>query len=327
MGKRVATAAAKAARQTQRRHLGSLQTLVLKPSTLKRYNTAVTAFLLWVSINGISLPKRKPGIDLLLASYVEHLWEEGDPRSRAGDTISGLQHRIPSLKRSLFSSWRLFGAWQRAELPERAPPLTAELVICLVGYFLCHNLDDMAVICWLEFHCILRTGEGLALKASDIYVDKKCRNGVVRLDNTKSGSRTGTKESVTITDTHLLRLLAAYLSKLDKSELLLQRHSVAFRKLYAKAFKDLGLADWGFKPYSLRRGGATHFFRETGVLSQVTVRGRWLHAKTARLYINEALAVLASIQNDIDNSHCISYYSAAATSFLHDGKKKKPLKA
>ena len=146
-------------------------------------------------------------MDVTLALYIETLWEEGETRGKAGDTISGLQHRIPKLKKNLPSAWRLLSAWQRAELPARAPPLTPMLVMALVGFFLCSNQDDMAVLTWLSFHAMLRTGEALGLRAKDLHVAKNCKTGVVNLQLTKTGQRLGVQESVTLYDFQLLRLL------------------------------------------------------------------------------------------------------------------------
>ena len=48
------------------------------------------------------------------------------------------------------------------------------------------------------------------------------------------------------------------------------------------------------RPYSLRRGGATHWFRH-GSLDKLMLQGRWAVPKTAKVYINEGLAILAEI--------------------------------
>ena len=45
--------------------------------------------------------------------------------------------------------------------------------------------------------------------------------------------------------------------------------------------------------HSLRRGGATHFFRVTGNLSATFERGRWLSVSSGRMYITEGLSILA----------------------------------
>ena len=46
----------------------------------------------------------------------------------------------------------------------------------------------------------------------------------------------------------------------------------------------------GFKPYSLRRGGATAFFRATGSMEKTLDRGRWSSARVGRIYINDGIA-------------------------------------
>ena len=49
-----------------------------------------------------------------------------------------------------------------------------------------------------------------------------------------------------------------------------------------------------YKPYSLRRGGATFLFQTRGDLLATIVRGRWANSPTARIYINEALALVTA---------------------------------
>ena len=51
----------------------------------------------------------------------------------------------------------------------------------------------------------------------------------------------------------------------------------------------------GFRPYSLRRGGATQAFRETGNMPAVLEKGRWAHTRTASTYLNDGLARLAQL--------------------------------
>ena len=50
----------------------------------------------------------------------------------------------------------------------------------------------------------------------------------------------------------------------------------------------------GYKPYSIRRGGATSHFIACGSLDRVVVRGRWAQAKTARIYINSGMMTLVN---------------------------------
>ena len=47
-----------------------------------------------------------------------------------------------------------------------------------------------------------------------------------------------------------------------------------FRELFKEACAAMQFDTRGYKPYSLRRGGATHDFRNHGVLSRTQLRGR-----------------------------------------------------
>ena len=45
-----------------------------------------------------------------------------------------------------------------------------------------------------------------------------------------------------------------------------------------------------YNVHSLRRGGATAFFAQSGSMDKTMITGRWEHASSARIYINEATA-------------------------------------
>lgn len=59
--------------------------------------------------------------------------------------------------------------------------------------------------------------------------------------------------------------------------------------------QDLDLSSYRYLPYSLRRGGATWFFANSGSFSQTMMRGRWQHLKTCKLYIAEAQLALSQV--------------------------------
>ena len=63
--------------------------------------------------------------------------------------------------------------------------------------------------------------------------------------------------------------------------------------LFRREFRTLtaGFGVQGlFQPYSLRRGGATWHFAAGKSLDATIVRGRWQSSKTARIYIEDAVA-------------------------------------
>ena len=59
--------------------------------------------------------------------------------------------------------------------------------------------------------------------------------------------------------------------------------SYGWRKMFNDTLKAVGLDKVDYRPYSLRRGGATHFFTFQGSFDKLLFLGRWQSAKTARI--------------------------------------------
>ena len=70
----------------------------------------------------------------------------------------------------------------------------------------------------------------------------------------------------------------------------------AFRKMFAECVNAFHLTELNFKPYSLRRGGATHDYIQQGVLEAILLRGRWHSLAVARLYLEDGLAQLPNLK-------------------------------
>ena len=115
----------------RRKALGSLTDLKVSARTANRYNNALKEFFMWVKGEpDFELPADTADFDALVQAWVEYCWQSGDGKCKAADTLGALQWQVPALKRQLNGSWTLIKAWQRHELPARAPPLARS--------FLCH---------------------------------------------------------------------------------------------------------------------------------------------------------------------------------------------
>ena len=117
---------------------------------------------------------------------------------------------------------------------------------------------------------------------------------MVSLGWTKGGQRQGAAESVTVTSEQTVRWLWHWTHELERPRNLCPKPA-RWRQMLNDALKAVGLDSHDFRPYSLRRGGATYFFKRWGVLDRLLIYGRWQNAKTARTYINDELSVLASM--------------------------------
>ena len=302
MPKRVLEARTPAARAQQRQTLGTLRELTVQPATKMRYNKAVDGFLLYLRENHLELPTKRDKVDPLICDYIEHLWSSGQGRGLANDTLAGLQDADPKLKHQLPGAWRLLKTWHVNEVPNRAPPLPVVVLHAMCGWAWFHGHHGFAVSLLMGFYGMLRTGEILGIRRQDLKADVNHAKILLSLGLTKSGKRMGAAESVVLGYDKVVVPLLQWM-KLAGSTSPLTYHPGKWRLLFNEALKALHLTDFEFRPYSLRRGGATWWFSRHHSLDKLLVDGRWSAAKTARIYLNEGLSVLAQLKISASNKH------------------------
>ena len=136
---------------------------------------------------------------------------------------------------------------------------------------------------------MLRTIEAFEVTKSCIALGAV--NSVVQLPFTKRGLR----DFVSIDDPLVINLLRARLPDLQPGDRLAELPNHKLRIFFTRALNELDASEHGFRLYSFRRGGATHFFRTRGSMDQACERGRWTSSRTARLYITDGAARLAEL--------------------------------
>ena len=268
-------------------------------------------------------------LDKLVADWIQQEFEDGTPLYLIADALSGLHHFEPYTRRKLVKSWRLYGIWRKFEVPCRAPPLPQDILLAMSGYCLQEGDLIMSALLLIGFHCLLRTGELLAIRPADFLVGPD--HGLVTLPSSKSGLRNNSKESVSITDPTTLEVTKAMLEA--KTALGLHQtpcwdfSGSAFRSRFAAVLKALEVHDLNFKPYSLRRGGATWEMQQHGSMERVLVRGRWKTSTVARLYIADGLSLLPSLRMTWSAKHLVAKFSAVYTaehrSFCNGNRGKR----
>ena len=280
-------------RKKVRKEMGSLRSLTVQPATKKRYTAAVDKFLQFLNREGLPLPTLRSKLDVLTAEYMEFLWQSGEGRALASDTMAGLQDRDPCLKGQLPCTWRLLKVWHTHEVPNRAPPIPERVLHAMVGYCLFHKRPLFALSLLVGFYGMMRTGEVIGLRRSQLEVTSDSGPAVISLGMTKSGKRQGAAESVTLSVFEVCRRLRQWKSS---KHCLLTGSASAWRAEFARVLTALELEEFQFRPYSLRRGGATFWFSKHGSMDRLLVQGRWQAPRTARIYINEGLATLAELK-------------------------------
>ena len=243
-------------RAKQRRKLGTLRQLTVQPATRKRYTKATDAFLQFLTSEQLSLPREKGQMDALVCDYLEHLWASGAGRALACDTLAGLQDMQPNLRNHLPGAWRLLKTWHVNEIPNRAPPLPEHVLMAMAGWSFFKGYVTFGVSLLVGFYAMLRTGELLGLRASHMLSSSNAKQVVISLGLTKGGKRHGAAESVILGFEPAVKIVRQW--KLKASALTcLSKNPANWRSLFNECLHSLGLTRHGFRPYSLRRGGAT----------------------------------------------------------------------
>ena len=298
MGKKVSScpgAGSKETRKRIRQKLGTLKSLTAQEKTKKRYQSALGDFFRYLRQEELELPRKTDAMDGMVSDYLEYLWAEGEGRATASTFMAALQDHLPKLKHNLPGSWRLLKTWSVHEIPSRAPPMTEAVLRAMVGWAVTQGHETFGLSLLVGFYGLLRTGELLALQAWQIHMVSANQPAVINLGLTKAGKRQGAAESITLSEKHVLHHLWEWKRRVPGHTFLtLKPH--AWRNLFSECVRKLKLAAWEFRPYSLRRGGATHLFVKGGSLDRVILAGRWTALKTAKIYINSGLAMLTDIQ-------------------------------
>lgn len=293
MGKKVLEAATKQQRAKVRKTLGTLKSLTVQPATKRRYNDALDRFFKFLRKEQLSLPTKRESLDPLVADYLEVLWSSGEGRALASDTLAALQDADPKIKGHLPTSWRLLKVWCQNELPNRAPPMPEPILLAMVGYNILKEHHLFALSLLLGFYGLLRTGEILNLQKHQVEVGSARSPAILSLGLTKGGKRAGSAECVTIHVAEVTRRLTQWKSSGPPS---LVPSPSKWRTQFSATLAAIGAESFGFRPYSLRRGGATFFFTKHGSMDRLMIQGRWVAQKTARIYINSGLATLAELK-------------------------------
>jgi hypothetical protein len=261
--------------------------------TQERYRTAVRLLLLFWRSQGFA-PSCLQELDEACAQFVEASWAEGESLTLALQALAGLQWLLPIAKGHLRHSWRLAKAWSKSEPPCRARPFTSTMVMGLIGLALLQQRVDIAALLAIGFDAFLRSGELFCMKIKHVVFARG--KAILQLPVTKGGVRRGLMECIVVDSVLAVALLKRACLKRPSSELISLSSPAVLRTTLASMLAFLHLQDARYTWYSLRRGGATAYFLQTGSMEKTLLRGRWTSSSIARLYVQDALAQSGELQ-------------------------------
>lgn len=262
----------------------------IAPKTVACYKQEIGRFFRYLSTEQISLPSAAGDLDAILAEYINCMYQEGDSLSQAGWLLSGLKRFLPALKHKLPTSQQYYNNWLRDHVPQRAVPMPWPVAKALAGAALSAGHWDLAILLLLGFSFYLRSLEMIRLRREDVRFNSESGEVVVALERTKTSKQFA--QSVVLRHKPLARLLAQASPFLPPAGVIWRFSTHKFRQCFVTLLAHAGMDSCGFSLYSLRRGGATHVYSRTRDLHQVAIQGRWRDLSTARIYLDDARAVL-----------------------------------
>ena len=288
----------KAERKQVRQPLGRLHSLQVKSATTERYHQSFVSFLGHCGHTVSHLKAITNEVDGLLSDYIEFLWCDGEPKSAANYVVASVQYFLPECRHRLAGAWRLVSTWNRVELPFRATPATPELMLAIAGIFLQWRWQDVAYMCLVGFSTFLRTGEMFRIRREHVHLPASPQqHAIIFLEDTKTGARKQMAwEKVLVKEKLALDCLKALCRGKAPPERLLSLNVCTFRKLWKDVVQHLGLQGLHLQPYSIRRGGATSAYRRGMTFEELMQTGRWANVSTARIYLDESLQELGTLQ-------------------------------
>lgn len=261
--------------------------------TSRTYKQALRRFFQYTRLFHNVLPNSFVALDEMLSEYINHLYQEGDHLSQAGWVLSAMKRFYPRARRQLPTAQQFYNNWKRQHVPSRAVPLTWLVVRAMAAAATRVGRMDMALCLFLGFVFFLRTGEILALRAHHVSIFPEKGTIFIALPDTKTSR--GLMESVSLSDQRFCHIIHKLWLSSRPSGLLFAGSAANFRRLLRCLLCTVDCGDLNFSAYSLRRGGATHFYQMTNNLNATVLRGRWRDMATARLYIDDARASLIQL--------------------------------
>ena len=280
----------KEARQAHRQGQ-TLKDSLVSPKMRHRYSAAVRALLQFWALHQCA-PRVMDEVDAAVAVFLEHVFSEGEHKSLSNDTLAGLQFFMPSVRKRLYHSWKLCKVWHRLEPPQRAVPISPQLLAGLAGLAWAGGHQEIGAALLIGFDAMLRTGELIQLRMNHISFIKN--RAILSLPSTKTSKRSGNQEMVVVESLLANKALQQVVSR-RPGGLLLPSGAAHFRRIFRGLCQAFDL-DFHVTPYSLRRGGATYSFLRHGSMERCLLRGRWASSSSARVYLADAVATVRFLQ-------------------------------
>ncbi|OLQ11460.1 hypothetical protein AK812_SmicGene4704 [Symbiodinium microadriaticum] len=280
---------------------------LVEASTQKQRDALWNAFSKWLEDQGISAEAlvQPPGssdvdsVNCILTRYGRELYRAGRPYY--SELINAYSSKVPKLRRLLQPAWDLAFSWKRAEPGRHHTAMPWQVLLGLVTTAFLWGWPRTAGLLALSWGGLLRIGEALAARRSDLMLPKDVWNTIdfayLSIREPKTRYSAARHQSVRIDQPNVLRIVTAAFQALGPAEKLWPSSAQTLRTRFRQLCGALRLP-WGsgsktpgLELASLRAGGATWLLMADEDSELVRRRGRWLTSKIMEIYIQEVSSI------------------------------------
>ena len=140
----------------------------------------------------------------LLSDYILHSRDEDLPLQHARDIVNALQKQYP--RRRFTTAWKVVNGWARKRPPDQAPPFPQGVAMAMVILLISVSQPGCGIAVLLCFCGLLRIGEALKLRVSDLVCSQS--NVVLLLADTKTGAH----QRVVLTNVYVIQFFRPFIT-------------------------------------------------------------------------------------------------------------------
>lgn len=260
----------------------------LQPATAARYEARLTAFDEWARV--VSLDWRtmdEESLDFALCDFILDGRDSHHRPQAYSEAVAAVAKAFGN-RRKFPTAHRCLDAWRSDQPPTQAPPVPEAVCYALVFVIHVCASPSEALALLLGFVGLLRIGEALALRASDVVfsaIDKGRQAAVLILRRTKRGAPMS--ERVVPLNDRIVCYLRRYLKteNLNGEDLLCRTSYSRVARALAQGSAVLNVSDMQLRTHSFRRGGATALAMRGVSFADIMLMGRWASERSCKLYI------------------------------------------
>ena len=282
----------------------------------KAYFKAFYHFQQQVDLNLLSLDN----IDYHVAKYGQELHEE-DPRKVSCSSLKYLRAflliAMPESHSRFYRTSRLLTTWEKEKPSVSATPVSREIMLAFVYFFLSNREKHAALCMLLCWGGLLRVSEAISLRRDALSLPGDPRPHTLRpndvgisLDKTK----TGNDQYVFIDDQIIVQRIVSLLQDTQLHENILPITNQQFNASLKRASRFFSMDSYPISSHSNRIGGALHLFMSNVPVADIAIKGRWRRPKSVELYLHNGRSWLSRITLTRETEALIRSYAEKTAS-------------